>query len=64
MIKISYDLILVVTNKFIKAETFILYKEAYIIEDLVYVFLRWIIAEYRLLLKIILDKNKLIILKF
>ena len=64
MTEVSYNSILIIINKFIKAKIFILYKEASTAEDLIYVFLRWIVAEHELLLKIISDRNKLIILKF
>ena len=40
IIEISYNLILIIINKFTKAGTFILYKKAFIIENLAYVFLR------------------------
>ena len=39
-----------------------LYKEAFIIEDLVYIFNKIVIARYGILDKIVLDRDKLFIL--
>ena len=41
-----------------------LYKEASTIEDLVYIFNKIIITRYRILDKIVLDRDKLFILQF
>ena len=41
-----------------------LYKEAYTIEDLVYIFNKIIITRHRILDKIVLDRDKLFILQF
>ena len=39
-----------------------LYKEVFIVEDLVYIFNKVIIIRYRILNKIVLDRDKLFIL--
>jgi hypothetical protein len=49
-------------DRLIKYIYIILYLEANIIEDLVYIFLRIIITNYNTLEKIISDKNKFFIL--
>jgi hypothetical protein len=59
---IKYDFILVITDRLTKYIYIILYLEASTAEDLVYVFLRIIIANYSAPEKIISDKNKLFIL--
>jgi hypothetical protein len=59
---IKYDFILVITDRLTKYIYIILYLEASTAEDLVYVFLRIIIANYSDPEKIISDKNKLFIL--
>ena len=43
---------------------FILYLEALLAKDLAYIFLKYIVSNYRLLKEIILDRDKLFILKF
>ena len=48
-------------TKFVYLE---LYKEAFIIEDLVYIFNKVVIARYRILDKITLDRDKLFIFQF
>ncbi|UQC87821.1 uncharacterized protein CLUP02_13342, partial [Colletotrichum lupini] len=48
----------------IKFVYFILYKELSTIKDLLYIFIKVIFSNYSLLKKIILNKNKLFILKF
>jgi hypothetical protein len=62
IIRIEYDSILVITNRLTKYTYIILYLEASTAEDLVYMFLRIIIANYSALEKIISDRNKLFIL--
>ena len=47
-----------------KWETFIPYKELSTAEDLAYVFLRWIIAEYVLSQELFSDRDKLFISRF
>jgi hypothetical protein len=59
--RVEYDFILVVTDRLTKYTYIILYLKASIIEDLVYMFLRVVVANYNALEKIISDKNKLFI---
>jgi hypothetical protein len=59
---VKYDSILVIINRLTKYIYIILYLEANIAEDLVYAFLRVIIANYNTLKNIFLDKNKFFIL--
>jgi hypothetical protein len=59
---IKYDFILVITDKLTKYTYIILYLEASTAEDLAYMFLRVIIANYNTLEEIISDKNKFFIL--
>ena len=54
-----YNSILVIINMLIKYTYLELYKEVFIVEDLVYIFNKIIIAKYRILDKIVLDKDKL-----
>jgi hypothetical protein len=61
IIGIEYDFILVVTNRLTKYIYIILYLEASTAEDLVYTFLRIIVANYSALEEMISDKNKLFI---
>jgi hypothetical protein len=62
IIKIEYDFILVITDKLTKYIYIILYLKASTAEDLVYIFLRIIIANYSTLEEMISDRNKLFIL--
>jgi hypothetical protein len=62
IIRIKYNFILVITDRLTKYIYIILYLEANIIENLVYIFLRIIIANYNTLEKMISDKNKFFIL--
>jgi hypothetical protein len=59
---VEYDFILVVTDKLTKYTYMILYLKASIAEDLAYVFLRVVVANYSALEEMISDKNKLFIL--
>ena len=56
--------IIVVIDKLTKYRHFVLYKEVSNVKDLVYIFLKVIIIAYRLLDKIILNRDKLFTLKF
>ena len=58
------DSIIVVIDRLTKYRHFVLYKEASNAKDLIYTFLKVIIAAYRLLDKIISDRDKLFISKF
>jgi hypothetical protein len=61
---VKYDSILVVMDRLTKYTYIILYLEASMVEDLVYTFLRIIVANYNVLEKMISDKDKLFILRF
>ena len=58
---IIYNSILVIMNTLTKYIYMELYKEASTIEDLVYIFNKVVIVRYRILDKIILDRDKLFI---
>ena len=60
---VTYNSILVITDKLTKYGYFIPYKESSNTEDLVYVFLRIVVANHSLLEEVILDRDKLFISK-
>jgi len=60
----NYNFILIIINRLIKYIYIILYLENSIAENLVYIFLKIIIINYKILKKIILDKDKFFISKF
>jgi hypothetical protein len=60
--RIKYNSILVIIDRLTKYTYIILYLEASIIENLVYVFLRVVVINYSALEKMISDKNKFFIL--
>ena len=64
VIGVEFDSILVITDRLTKYTYMLLYKEASIVEDLPYTFLRTIVTNYRLPEEIISDKDKLFTLKF
>ena len=59
-----YDSILIIVDRLIKYNYFLSYKKASTAEDLVYTFLKTIIANHELSDEIISDKDKLFISKF
>jgi hypothetical protein len=61
---ITYNSILVVTNRLIKYAYFLFYKEGSTAEDLVYTFNRNVIANYGILEEIINNRDKLFISNF
>jgi hypothetical protein len=61
---IKYDSILVIINRLTKYIYIILYLKANIAEDLAYIFLRIIVANYNALEEMISDRNKFFILWF
>jgi hypothetical protein len=61
---VTFDSVLVVTDRFTKYEYFILYKESLLVKKLIYAFNKHIIGNYGILKKIISDRNKLFILRF
>jgi hypothetical protein len=60
--RIKYDFILVIIDRLTKYNYIILYLEANIIEDLAYMLLRVVVANYSALEEMISDKDKLFIL--
>jgi hypothetical protein len=64
IIKVVFDLILVVINRLTKYEYFILYKESLSAEELAYAFNKYIIGNYRISKEIISDKDKLFTSRF
>jgi hypothetical protein len=64
LIRVTYDSILVVTNRLTKYAYFIPYKEGSTAEELVYIFNRNIIANYGIPEEIINNRDKLFISKF
>jgi hypothetical protein len=58
---VKYDSILVIMDKLTKYIYIILYLEASIAEDLVYAFLRVVVANYNTLEEMISDRNKFFI---
>ena len=64
LIKVLYNVILVITDRLTKYEYFILYKKAFNAEKLAYMFLRVLAANYKISDKIILNQDKLFTLKF
>jgi hypothetical protein len=64
MTKISFDSILVVTDRLTKYGYFIPYKESSLAEDLAYVFNKHIIRNYKISKRIINDKDKLFTSRF
>ena len=64
MTNVMYNSILVITDRLTKYRHFILYKEASDAIELVYTFLKVVIANHGLLKEIILDRDKLFTSKF
>jgi len=64
LIKVKYNLILVIVDKLIKYAYFLLYQKIANIDDLVYTFLQVIIGNHDLLDKIVSDRDKLVTSKF
>jgi hypothetical protein len=64
LIRITYDSILVVTDRLIKYAHFIPYKEGSTAEELVYTFNRNIITNHGILEEIISNRDKLFISNF
>jgi hypothetical protein len=64
LIGVTYDSILVVTNRLTKYAHFIFYKEGLTAEELAYTFNRNVIANYGILEEIISNRDKLFISNF
>ena len=63
IIKVKYNIIMIIINKFIKYIYFIPQKIIAIIKNIIYKILKVIIANYDMLNEIILDKNKIFTFK-
>jgi hypothetical protein len=61
---VVFDSILVIIDRLTKYGYFILYKESLLAEKLVYIFNKYIIGNYKILKKIISDRDKLFTLRF
>jgi hypothetical protein len=64
IIKVIFDLILVVIDRLTKYGYFILYKESLLAEELAYTFNKYIIGNYGILKEIINNRNKLFTSRF
>jgi hypothetical protein len=64
IIKVVFDLILVIIDRLTKYGYFISYKESLLVEELAYAFNKHIIGNYGILKKIISDRDKLFTLRF
>jgi hypothetical protein len=64
IIKIVFDSILIIIDRFTKYEYFILYKESLLAEKLAYAFNKYIIGNHGISKEIISDKNKLFTSRF
>jgi hypothetical protein len=62
--RVKYNFILVITDRLTKYIYFILYLEASIAEDLVYIFLRIMVANYSTPEEMISDRDKFFISRF
>jgi hypothetical protein len=60
----EYNLILMIIDRLIKYGYFILYLKESSIEDLTYIFMKYIIVNHEILEEIISDRDKLFTLKF
>jgi len=59
-----YNFILIITDRLIKYEYFLSYKKATFAKDLIYTFLRTIVANHELSDEIISNRDKFFTLKF
>jgi len=64
VIEATYDSILIITDRLIKYKYFLSYKKATFAEDLIYTFLRTIVANHELSDEIISNRDKLFTSKF
>ena len=64
VIEAIYDFILIITDRLIKYEYFLSYKKVTFTENLIYTFLRMIVANHELSDEIISNRDKLFTLKF
>jgi hypothetical protein len=64
VLKVKYNLILVIIKRLTKYKNFVLYKKASIAKDLAYIINRVVITNHRMLDEFITDRDKLFISKF
>jgi hypothetical protein len=64
IIRVVFDSILIIINRFTKYGYFISYKESLLAEELVYAFNKHIIGNYGISKKIISDRDKLFTSRF
>jgi hypothetical protein len=64
LIGVTYDSILVVTNRLTKYAYFIFYKEGLTVKELIYTFNRNIITNYEILKEIISNRDKFFVSNF
>jgi hypothetical protein len=62
--EVVFDSILVIIDRFTKYEYFILYKESSSVEELAYIFNKYIIGNYGISKEIISDRDKLFTSRF
>ena len=64
IIGVEYNIILVIVDKYIKWGYFIIYIEAITAKDLARIYIKEVFIRYRLLKKIVLDRDLKFILEF
>ncbi len=64
IIKVEYDFILIIIKRLIKYIILVFYYKSSTAKQLAYVFLKEVISRYKLLVEILLNKNKLFTFKF
>ena len=57
-------MIFIIVNKFTKQEYFVIYTEEILAEDIVQIYIKEVFIKYRVLVKIILDKDTRFIIAF
>ena len=60
----EHDIIFIIVNKFIKWGYFIIYTKEILAEDIVQIYIKKIFARYKVLVKIILDRDTRFIIVF
>jgi hypothetical protein len=64
VLRIKYNIILIIVKRLAKYNNFVLYKKANIAKELAYIINQIIIANYKMLDIFIINKDKFFILKF
>ena len=60
----EYNVILIIVDKYIKQGYFIIYTEEIIAKELVRIYIKEVFIRYRILVKIILDRDLKFVLEF